>query len=115
MILEIVKVFATCLILTIIIEGITSFILGYRSLKEQLIVLLINVATNPVAVYCSWIISLLKNNVLKNCLVVLVEIVVVIVETIMLKKFNTKKKLPFFLIALINNATSFILGLFINI
>lgn len=115
MILEIIRIFATCLILTIIIEGITSFILGYRSLKEQLIILLINVATNPVAVYCGWIISFLNNNVLKNCLVILVEIVVVIVETNMLKKYNTKKKLPFFLISLINNATSFILGLFINI
>ena len=114
MVIEIIGIFAKCLILTIIIEGFTSFILGYRKIKEQLIVLLINVATNPVAVYCGWIIAFfITNNILRYCLILLVELIVIIIEAIMLKRFNSKQKLPFWIISIINNATSFIIGLII--
>ena len=115
MIWEILKVFAICLVLTIFIEAISSFILGYRTIKEQCIIALINMATNPVVVYLSWIFSLIHNIVVQTCLLIIIELIVVIVEAIMLKKFATKKDIPFWIISLLNNGTSFIIGLFINI
>ncbi len=115
MILEILKIFAICLVLTIVIEAITSFIIGYRTIKEQFVIALINIVTNPVVVYLSLVFSLIHNIVIQTCLLITIEILVVIIESIMLKKYNTQKNIPFWTISLINNGTSFILGLFINI
>ena len=41
------------LFLTILFEGIAAFLMGYRTLSQQLRILFINAVTNPVLVYFS--------------------------------------------------------------
>ncbi len=41
------------LFLTIVFEGTAAYILGIRSIREQLLILLVNVMTNPLLVYFS--------------------------------------------------------------
>ncbi len=48
-----IALFIKPLLLTIILEGIASYIMGLRSLKEQILVALVNIITNPLLVYVS--------------------------------------------------------------
>lgn len=43
------------LILTIILEGSLGFLMGMRTRKKQLLMLLVNILTNPVAVFLSFV------------------------------------------------------------
>lgn len=102
------------LLLTIIIEISISFIIGIREKEDLKVVFWTNVLTNPVVVYIANCIKILNNNVIYNIVVFIMEVLVIIVEFIIYKRFlNYKKKSPL-LISSVNNIISFSLGIIIS-
>ena len=101
------------LVLTILIEEFTVFLLGFKEKDLYLNIIIMNIITNPTL-----------NCVLKNTIyyfedysfyyIIFLEILVVLFEWIFLKIRLKSEKLPFFQIAFITNATSFLVGLIIS-
>ena len=102
------------LCLTIIIEIITSYIMGIRNKEDINVVIWTNIFTNPVVLYLVNCVKLLNNNLIYNIIVTIMEVIVVIVEFIIYKKYlNFKEKSPVF-ISIINNIISFSAGIIIS-
>lgn len=102
------------LLLTLVFELTTSLILGVRTKADLITVILANVCTNPMVVFCANITSLLKNDVINNCVIAFLEISAVLVEFALFKKKLIDYKKSPFLLSLINNVISFSLGLLFN-
>lgn len=102
------------LLLTIIIEISISFIIGIKDKKDLKVVLWVNVLTNPVVVYIANCIKLLNNNVIYNIFVFIMEVLVIIVEFVIYKKYLDYKNKSPLLISSINNIISFSLGIIIG-
>lgn len=103
------------LFLTVIIELVVSLIIGIRGKEDLKVVFLANVITNPIVVFTANCVSFLNNEVLYYVVVFILELLAIIVEFIIFKKFlNFKKKSPLF-ISCINNIISFSLGVVISI
>ena len=102
------------LLLTIIIEISISFIIGIREKEDLKVVFWTNVLTNTVVVYIANCVKLLNNNVIYNIIVFIMEVLVIIVEFSIYKKFLDYKKKSPLLISSINNIISFSLGIIIS-
>ena len=49
------KMFGISLLLTILVEGLAGFFLGMKSLRQQKLMALVNILTNPAAVLLCWL------------------------------------------------------------
>lgn len=100
------------LILTIVIELLVLFILGFRDKKLYLTVTLINIITNP-----SLNIILFQTHSLLESLgylyVIFLEILVVLCEYLMLKFTFKDSKIPFLKLSFVLNSSSFLLGIWL--
>ena len=107
------KVMIICLTLTIIIECSIAYILGYRK-KDLLNVLLVNVLTNPIvstfSVYFNYYYGLEARNI---CLLVL-EIITFLTEGFIYYKVLERRKINSFILSLILNGSSYLIGLLLN-
>jgi hypothetical protein len=103
-----------CLVFTILIEIVIGLIIGIRNKRDFLIILLVNVFTNPLVtsiptfIYISWgstpyIISL-----------ILLELFAFASEGFIYEKVLNYKKINPFIISLILNLSSYLIGLLIN-
>ena len=103
-----------CLILTIIIEVIIGLILKIKNKKDILNIILANIITNPIVVsipvYINIKFGLLERNI---CLIIL-EILTLFVEGFIYKKVLNYKKINPYLISLILNMSSYLIGEIIN-
>lgn len=103
------------LILTIIIELIISVLIGIKDKEDIEIVICANICTNPVVVYIANCVRRLNNVFIINIVIMTLEVMAVIVEFIIFKKYlKFKQKLPL-LISIVNNVISFSIGVIINI
>ena len=101
-------------ILTIVIEGSVSFIIGIRSKEDLKVVFWVNALTNPVVVFIANCLLLLRNELVLNIIVFIMEVIVIFVEYYFYKLLlNYKKKSPL-MISSLNNITSFFLGMIIS-
>lgn len=99
--------------LTIILELVFALILKIREANDLILVIVVNVITNPAVVLLSYL--LLKRTNFPQILVVLVlEAAAVLVEAIYYRRYAEKIKRPF-LFSLGANAFSYFIGLFLNI
>lgn len=101
------------LILTIFIEIVSVLIIGLKNKELLTNILLVNILTNPTL---NFILEHTYFN-FENILwlyIILLELIVVIFEWLFLKFRLKSKNLPFFKIAFIINATSFLIGLLIS-
>lgn len=100
------ELFGFSLILTILIEGFIAWLLGMRGRRQLLLVLLVNILTNPAAVLLIWMIGLPQ---------LPVELCVVAVEFFVYRSFRKGMKMPQpMLLALVCNGISWGLGLLIQ-
>lgn len=114
--IEIVSMFVVSLVLTLIIELIVARCWGMKSKKEYRLVVLVNILTNPVAVFLAWICNnYLGNNsyFIAQCVI---EAVVIVVEAKIYLGFvkegwKIKKPIPF---AIIVNMISWLSGVAIS-
>lgn len=102
-----------CLGTTIVIEGVLAFLAGVRKRADQLIVLLVNVLTNPLLVSLGYLILLRFGRTGYGIATAVMEIAVVFIEGFVYKVFLTNRKHPF-LLSLFLNAGSFLIGLGLN-
>ena len=107
-------IMARCLILTIIIEVIIGIILGIRNKKDLLNIILVNVVTNPIVVSFPILIYLLFGYNYEMLSLYILEIVTLFVEGFIYKKVLIYKKINPFLISLILNLSSYLIGELIN-
>lgn len=98
--------FILSLLLTIIIEVAVAFAFRIKG-KDLLLVILVNVLTNPVAV----LLSVLTGD--KKCVQLLIELVVIFTEGCYYKKYSAKLKHGL-LFSATANGISYSLGILIN-
>ncbi len=103
------------LLLTILIELSISTFLGIKTRNDIRIVILVNICTNPIVVYIANILKLLNNNLLYILTVILLEIIVVFVEFRLYNKSLKNYKKSKFILSLVNNISSYMIGILINI
>ena len=115
--IELIKTFATALILTIIVEEILALILGFRAKLEFVIILLVNTLTNPLMMlYYTFIRSMFPdfNGIL---LQLPGELLVVIIEAYVFKKMGKTKDYSFdhpLLLSIALNAVSWTIGILLE-
>ena len=103
-----------CLVLTIIIELVLALILGVRDKKDIINVILVNIITNPIVVLVPILIYLKFGNYYSKLSLFILEILTVIVEGLIYKKVLKYKKINWFLLSLLLNISSFLIGELIN-
>ena len=103
-----------CLLLTIIIELILALILGVRDKKDIVNVILVNVITNPIVVLIPIIIYIKFGGLFSRISLLILEVLTVVVEGLIYKKVLKYKKINWFLLSLILNVASFLIGEVIN-
>lgn len=102
--------FLTGLGLTVVLEAVFGFILGYRSAYEQLVILLTNVITNPLLNIILTVVSFYLSKDLYYWFLVPLEVLIVISEGLIYRKMIKKEKRNPFLTSFILNACSYFIG-----
>ena len=102
-----------CLILTILIEGLIAFILGYRK-KDLLNVILVNIVTNPIVVTIPVYFNVKYGVFERNISLIILELLTLFIEGFIYFKCLKRKKINPFLLSLILNFSSYFIGIFIN-
>ena len=95
------------LLFTILIELITSIILGIDKKIDLLYIVIINILTNPFAEYIN---LLFKDNKFHYPIIFLIEIFITIIEFLFLKKVLKSKNINFLHLSIINNLCSYIVS-----
>lgn len=103
-----------CLLLTIIIELIIALILQVREKRDIINVILVNIITNPIVVIIPVILYLKYGYTVEKISLYVLEVLTVLVEGLIYKKVLNYKKINWFLLSLILNGSSFIIGEIIN-
>lgn len=107
------KVMIISLICTLIIEISIAFILKYRG-KDLVNVLLVNILTNPLLNSVIVAINYYYGLKARNISLYIFEVLVVLIEGFIYHKYLERRKINGFLLSLILNVSSYVLGLFIN-
>lgn len=110
---ELPLIMLICLSSTIVIELIMSLLLGIRSKKDILNVILVNIMTNPLVVS---ILMYITYNRLFNITIsiIILEILVVLTEGFTYKKVLTFDKINPYVLSLILNISSYFIGGLLN-
>ena len=108
------KILIVCLLSTIIVEVIVSLLLKVRDKKDILNIILVNIMTNPLLVSITVYINIFYGLKYKNIIIYPLEILVVLVEGLVYKRYLKYKKINQYLLSLILNISSYLIGLFIN-
>jgi hypothetical protein len=101
------------LLLTLLIELSVAYIFGYREKRKLIIFLLVNIVTHPLLSYFLWINSTLLIIPINYFSIIILEIAVVLVESLLLHFGLKDRCLKMFKVSLLMNAASFVLGLLI--
>ena len=102
------------LILTVLIELLLALIIGIKSKKDIIIVILVNLFTNPLVTIIPFIFNIYCGIMYKKISLIILEILVVLLEGYIYKKSLNIKKLNPYLLSLILNISSYGVGLIIN-
>ncbi len=102
-----------CLICTIIIEVIIGLILGIRNKQDILIMILVNIMTNPLVTSIPTYFYAMNNKLSQTTSLIILEIIAFLSEGFTYKKLLTYNKKNPYIISLILNICSYILGLII--
>ena len=101
------------LLITLLIEITIAFILKYRKM-DLLMVLLVNIMTNPLLNSLVVCVDYYYGNSYRTITLIIMEILVVFIEGLIYNKSVSNKKINGYLLSLILNASSFLFGLIIN-
>lgn len=109
------QIMARCLILTVLIECGFAFLLGIRKKSDILLILLINVITNPVVVVSSALVNFYYGSQAVTVYKFIIEFTVLAVEGITYYKLLDYRKINPFLVSLLLNSASYLSGEIINL
>ena len=105
---DLLTALAASLSLTLVFEVTFFFIVGKRNKKDLLLVVMVNVLTNPIVVLLFWL-SALYTDWCETLVKIPLEVFAVLTEGLFFKKYGQSFKRPF-LFSLAANAFSFFLG-----
>ncbi len=116
-----IEMFLVSLFLTLIIEFAVTWLFGLRTGKAMLLVLLVNVLTNPLAVLINWLCRVYLPEIVgagigKLILQLVIECAVVLGEAMIYRSFRRELqqiKRPF-LLSFLANAASWLCGTALN-
>ena len=111
---ELPMIMTRCLILTIIIELVGGLILGIRNKKDIINVILVNIVTNPIVVSIPILVYLYFGYDYERLSLYILEVITLFVEGFIYLKVLNYKKINPFLISLILNLSSYLIGELIN-
>ena len=103
-----------CLVLTIIIELIIAIIIGIRGKKNIINVVLVNIITNPLVVTLPFFLLIVFNYQVYKYSIYFLEVITLITEGFIYYKVLDYKRINPFIISLILNGASYLLGFVIN-
>lgn len=103
-----------CLLLTVMAEVALGFVLGVRKKRDIVNVVLVNVLTNPFASSVPFVINFFRGLRARNIAVACLEVFALVTEALIYKKVLDFKRIQPFLLSLLLNAFSFLLGEVIN-
>lgn len=106
---DLILTFVICLLLTIILEEAAALISGVRKGFDLAIILFTNTLTNPAAVFCGLTFEAFTS-VPKAVYVIIIEAAVFVTEALIYKKALYAKKPSPFILSLILNGVSFVIG-----
>jgi len=102
------------LFFTILIELCVALLLRIKNKKDIINIILVNVVTNPIVVLFPYIVGLHHGNTYRYITLLSLEIMAIIFEGFIYNKFLKYNKLNSYILSLILNIASYILGIFIN-
>ena len=103
-----------CLLLTILIEGIIALIIGIRDKKDLLNVALVNILTNPIVVSVPIFVMVFIRVSYRYYTLYILEILAFITEGFVYSKVLKYKKINPYLVSLILNLGSYLIGEILN-
>lgn len=103
-----------CLVFTILIEVVVGLIIGVRDKKDILNIALVNVFTNPLVTSIPVLIYINFRYIPYIISLILLEIFALASEGFIYSKVLKYKKINPFIISLILNLSSYLIGLLIN-
>ena len=99
-----------CLLVTLIIECLLSFILRVKDKKDYLNIILVNLLTNPLLVSFTILSGVMISMEFRMILTIIMEILAFIVEGFIYYKTLKYKKLNGFVLSLLLNLASYFVG-----
>ena len=111
---ELPIVMIKCLLITIIIEIIFALLLKIRDKKDILNILLVNIVTNPLVVSVPVLFNVVYGLFERNICLLILEILAVLLEGIVYKKYLNFKKINPFILSILLNLSSYLVGEIIN-
>ena len=112
---EIPYYMARAVILTVIIETCVSFIIGIKNKKDLLNIILVNIMTNPLVNSITIFLNFYFGIFSRNVGLVILEILALISEGFVYKKYLNFKKINPYVLSLILNCSSYFIGEIINL
>lgn len=109
MVKEVIWTFALCLILTLVFEETAALISGIRKGFDLAVIFFTNTLTNPVVVFADMLLYT-YTSVPRPVYVIILESAVFITEALIFRKLLFARKPNAFLLSLILNGASFVLG-----
>lgn len=106
----IINSFLVPLLLTIVVECLAAFILGYRGRNFFIVLILVNIITNPLLNYIISVIFLLTPAGSRYAMIPL-ELAVVFIEWKLLRYAFPKERKPLFTLSVVMNTASYLTGL----
>lgn len=102
-----------CLLITLVVEGLIALIIGYRK-RDLLNVILVNILTNPLVNSISIAINYYYGLKYRNIALIILEILAFLIEGFIYYKCLKKRKINGFVLSLILNLSSYLIGLLVN-
>ena len=107
------KYMLICLLLTIIFEIVIGLIIGIRDKKDILNIVLVNMLTNPLVTSIPTALVFFVSTLVSNISLVILEILAVVIEGFIYKRVLKYKRINPYLVSLILNIGSYLLGLIV--
>ncbi len=113
-----IEMFTVSLMLTILIEGVVAFLMNVRTLRCLVLVVLVNLLTNPAAVLLAWLWRTYavrifgdfgNDRLIYGFVLGVIELCVIVVEALIYRRRMEDLKHPW-LLSLFANGCSFLIG-----
>jgi len=101
------------LIYTILIELVLSILFGVRNKKDILNIILVNIFTNLIVTSIPILINYLYGSLYRTVVLIILEILTILVEGFIYKRVLKYKKINRYLLSLILNIVSYLMGFII--
>ena len=100
------KIMLICLVITIVVECLLTYILKIKKKEDVLIVLFVNILTNPLLVSITFSIGVFYGITYKNIVTLVLELLAFFIEGFIYQKVLINKKINPYLLSLILNLSS---------